>query len=441
MCRAAQRAAIVRARCRLCLTHARPPVHTRYTSRSVQFSSAQIHQPLTSSLCHLTSLCPRISECPAPNRVRQVTSALGNAGQASYAAANAHLDGLAQCRRAHAQGCRSTQLPLVATAGMGAATVVHAAWAETSSSTLALEEYAGFLGATFTSHACALVDAARLPYFRSKLIVSAPWALQSLRADPAACVAVSPARATDERVPSTCGSMSAQGQRLDSPRLNVAAAQRRAHTIQLVQRVVVDLGGTIAGVDSPLMEAGLDSLAATELPSRLTALTGATLASTLAFDQPTPRALAGHVLEQVDAIQPRTRPSSAAPAPMLQSPSCVATGGLHGAPVVGVGGECHCQAACLAAASTSTFSTITLSGVTKPLRRFPRDWRSIGRHAHHTRTRDAPSSHVRRCGSHAPGRRSDIALLACSPQCGRRCDPPRADDALGAAVGRWAGEQ
>jgi len=47
------------------------------------------------------------------------------------------------------------------------------------------------------------------------------------------------------------------------------------------------------------MEAGVDSLAATELASRLRVLTGITLSPTLVFEHPTPRAIAAHLLEQV----------------------------------------------------------------------------------------------------------------------------------------------
>ena len=51
------------------------------------------------------------------------------------------------------------------------------------------------------------------------------------------------------------------------------------------------------------MEAGVDSLAATELSSRLQTLTGLSLSPTLVFDQPTPRAVAAHLLEQFGGVR------------------------------------------------------------------------------------------------------------------------------------------
>ena len=45
-----------------------------------------------------------------------------------------------------------------------------------------------------------------------------------------------------------------------------------------------------------MMEFGLDSLSATEVPPRISALTGIHLSSTLVFEHPTPRAVADHVL-------------------------------------------------------------------------------------------------------------------------------------------------
>ena len=63
---------------------------------------------------------------------------------------------------------------------------------------------------------------------------------------------------------------------------------------------------------TPLMEAGIDSLAATELSSRLRAATGLALSPTLVFEQPTPRAIAAHVLEQlVDVRMPLGVPPAA----------------------------------------------------------------------------------------------------------------------------------
>jgi aryl carrier-like protein len=79
-------------------------------------------------------------------------------------------------------------------------------------------------------------------------------------------------------------------------------SQRRSHSEQAVVQVVPELTGSSSAeltVETPLMEAGVDSLAATELSSRLRALIRVTLSSTLVFEQPSPRAIAAHLLEQV----------------------------------------------------------------------------------------------------------------------------------------------
>ena len=63
------------------------------------------------------------------------------------------------------------------------------------------------------------------------------------------------------------------------------------------QRVVSELTGAPAAsptAETPLMEAGGDSLAATELSSRLRSLTGVALSPTIVFELPTPRAVAVH---------------------------------------------------------------------------------------------------------------------------------------------------
>ena len=84
----------------------------------------------------------------------------------------------------------------------------------------------------------------------------------------------------------------------------------------LVLRVVRELtgeGGEITP-STPLMEAGVDSLAATELANRLQADTGLRLSPTLVFEQPTPRAIAAHVLE-VLAGAPMPAAPTGAPQP------------------------------------------------------------------------------------------------------------------------------
>ena len=54
---------------------------------------------------------------------------------------------------------------------------------------------------------------------------------------------------------------------------------------------------------TPLMEAGVDSLAATELSSRLRSVTGVSLSPTLIFEYPSSRAVAMHLIEQIAAAE------------------------------------------------------------------------------------------------------------------------------------------
>ena len=80
----------------------------------------------------------------------------------------------------------------------------------------------------------------------------------------------------------------------------IPSTQRRSHLESTILRVVHELTGEAsAAIDSetPLMEAGIDSLAATELSSQLRALTSMELSSTIVFDHPTSRAIAAHVLD------------------------------------------------------------------------------------------------------------------------------------------------
>ena len=220
-----------------------------------------------------------------------VAACFGNVGQASYATANAYLDSLALGRRAHGAAACSLQLPLVAGAGMGAATLDERQMREMAA--VSLEEYAACLDAALgAAGAEARVVRAVLPWSPERVSRSVPDASQPVFAE------VARASASGGEGASTAGVAAASEWAREVSR--VSASRRGAHVEAQVVAVVRELSGEAGvGAGTPLMEAGVDSLAATELAGRLRELTGLALSPTLVFEQPTPRAIAAHVLEQL----------------------------------------------------------------------------------------------------------------------------------------------
>ena len=91
------------------------------------------------------------------------------------------------------------------------------------------------------------------------------------------------------------------------------AAGRQAHLEELVLRVVREVTGDAVTASTPLMEAGVDSLGATELASRLRSATELDVSATVMFDYPTPRDIAAHMLEQLRVCVPASLPASSSP--------------------------------------------------------------------------------------------------------------------------------
>ena len=109
-------------------------------------------------------------------------------------------------------------------------------------------------------------------------------------------------RAREERHTRCVASISALGVEL----FEMPESKQQVHVELLVMRVVREVtGDESVGSATPLMEAGVDSLAATELSNRLRVVTEMPLSPTLMFEHPTPRAIAAHLLEQVrEQVQP-----------------------------------------------------------------------------------------------------------------------------------------
>ncbi len=218
-----------------------------------------------------------------------VAGTFGTAGQASYAAANAALDALAQQRRAD---------------GLAASSLAWGPWSQAGGMTGALTAAdmrrlaaAGFRPIS-DEQGAALFDAA---LDGPAAIVAAPLDLAALRtAGPVAPLLRGLIR-TPARRARQIGSATAV--QITQSLQTLSPEARTDHLVTLVRGEVASvLGHTDATTVSPgqaLSDLGFDSLTAVELRNRLAALSGLRLPTTLVFDHPTVTELAGYLQDEL----------------------------------------------------------------------------------------------------------------------------------------------
>ncbi|WP_225440309.1 type I polyketide synthase [Amycolatopsis eburnea] len=211
-----------------------------------------------------------------------MAGAFGAAGQGSYAAANAHLDALAQHRRA---------------AGLPAVSIAWGPWAGDGMAAGDAEARrrlrAAGVGALEPALALDALAAEATGDAPVAVVADLDWdvylpALRAVRPRPLftgfAETAEAPAAVAEEPAGLLAGQSEEEGGRkvLDLTRTHVAAV------LGYPDAAAVDAGRAFS-------ESGFTSLTAVELRNRLDAATGLSLPATLVFDHPTPAALARHL--------------------------------------------------------------------------------------------------------------------------------------------------
>ncbi|MDS0136274.1 SDR family NAD(P)-dependent oxidoreductase [Amycolatopsis sp. CM201R] len=196
----------------------------------------------------------------------------GAGGQTAYAAANAHLDALAERRRA---------------AGRKATSVAWGPWAGSGMAAGAAEqEHLRRRGLTPLPAEAAL-NAMRTAGETSVVVADVDWARFA-----AAFTATRPSR------------LLAELPEAKLPEPQPAEVRRPADLLALVRTEAAQVLGhaTADAVDAKraFTELGFDSLTAVELRTRLAAATGLTLPPTLVFNHPNATALAKHLRAQLD---------------------------------------------------------------------------------------------------------------------------------------------
>ena len=252
--------------------------------------------PKVSAACHLHSAnAQAVTE--ALVLFSSSAATFGSAGQSNYAAASSVLDSLALCRRCGGIAASSLQPQNVSGMGMAqAANDVgrhHRVWS------LGLKQYvtslALLLASTSGVHLPLPIDLAQMAADFDTYTWDRMKQMPLLAENVVAGTTPAPGFVSGPVAATVAGSSLAHSL------AQLAPAQRRDHVEAAVLRIVRELTATPADTltaETPLMEAGVDSLSATELSSRLRALTGVPLSPTIVFEQPTPRAVAEHLLEQ-----------------------------------------------------------------------------------------------------------------------------------------------
>ncbi|MFC4566091.1 type I polyketide synthase [Nocardiopsis mangrovi] len=266
---------------------------------------ASVFRPKADAALHLDE-CTRDTDLRLFVLFSSLAGTLGSAGQATYAAANAYLDGIAQRRRA---------------AGLPAVSVAWGRWRQEGGMTAAVAAGrsvvvdGGALPGFTPEEGTALLDAA--------LRGDAPVAV-AIEAEPAALAATA-----DGRVPpllrglvrparpasGTAATGTAAEPPLSARFAAMTETDRRRALIDLVKEhaaAVLGAAPEAIGAERAFTDQGFDSLTSVELRNRLVRATGVRLPAAVVFNCPTPAALAARIATELPAAP---LPGGSAPPP------------------------------------------------------------------------------------------------------------------------------
>ncbi|NVB36497.1 SDR family NAD(P)-dependent oxidoreductase [Pseudenhygromyxa sp. WMMC2535] len=227
-----------------------------------------------------------------------IVGVMGNAGQASYAAANAFLDALASHRQARGGVAQALAWGPWGGEGMAArlSDADRARMRRRGMIPLAPDEGMSLLDNALVRHEAALVPVHLDTSALSTHDEQPPTMLRGM-------VRAAPRRRAATQS-SGAGAAGAAVSTLEQRLASVPASERERTLLDIIRSeiaAVLDLSRPESlGPDRPLKDLGLDSLVAVELRNRLQTVTGLRLPSTLLFDYPTPGALTGMISGELD---------------------------------------------------------------------------------------------------------------------------------------------
>ncbi|GHG75482.1 type I polyketide synthase [Streptomyces griseocarneus] len=265
----------------------RTVVHTAGSGRSARLAdtdAAEIAAVLAPKAAGARNLHELLGDLDAFVLFSSGAGVWGSGGQGAYAAANAHLDALAEQRRSQ---------------GLAATSVAWGAWAGGGMAAGAAEEWLHKQGLRFMPPQTA-IGALHEVLDRDEttvVVADIDWQAFAPRyasARPRPLIGeipeARPAREADtaEQAPDLVARLA--GLSGDERRRALLADVRAQAAVVLGYS-----GGDAVPADRPFRELGFDSLTAVRLRNRLAAATGLTLPATVVFDHPTSAALAAHL--------------------------------------------------------------------------------------------------------------------------------------------------
>ncbi|MEU5779064.1 beta-ketoacyl synthase N-terminal-like domain-containing protein, partial [Streptomyces venezuelae] len=240
---------------------------------------------------------------------------LGNAGQVGYAAANAFVDALVARRRA---------------AGLPGLSIAWGLWARGSAMTRHLDDAdlarlrASGVKPLLDEQGLALLDAARAAAPRTSLLVAAGIDVRELSADDVPAILRNLTVRTRRRA---AADSAVEKGALERRLAGLDEGERRAAVTDVVRECVAAVLGHRSASDvrteANFKDLGFDSLTAVQLRNRLSAASGLRLPATLAFDHPTPQALAAYLCTRLGGVTASPAAPVALPAATTDDPVAI----------------------------------------------------------------------------------------------------------------------